>query len=322
MEHTPWVIVLAAGNGSRLQELTVGPDGTAVPKQFCSLSGGRSLLDDAIGRARHLAPRRRILVVVAEEHERWWRPQLGWIDPSNVVVQPKNRGTVAGLLLPLAHICARDPRARVVVMPSDHHVEEPEVLISALRQAWSDLGREPDRVVLLGIAPDAPETEYGWIVPGPGRGGVYDVAAFVEKPEHARAVALMADGAVWNSFLLVAAAGKLWDLCQRFVPATADAIARAFAGPRTERTAALSATYAELPATDFSRSVLGAAAADLRLRLVPACGWTDLGTPRRVAECVARLDRRSGIEPPRTLWFPTVDLSASLRRRAATTRTA
>ena len=60
-----WAVVLAAGEGSRLQVLTTMASGVAVPKQFCSLGGGTSLLHDALKRASVIAPPERMCVVVA-----------------------------------------------------------------------------------------------------------------------------------------------------------------------------------------------------------------------------------------------------------------
>ena len=59
-----WAIVLAAGDGTRLRDLTTR-DGVSTPKQFCSLAGGRSLLGDALARAARVVPRKRVVVVVA-----------------------------------------------------------------------------------------------------------------------------------------------------------------------------------------------------------------------------------------------------------------
>src|SRR5574341_1084165 len=91
-----WAIVLAAGDGTRLRELTGD-----VPKQFCRLAGERSLLALALARAGRVAARERTLVVVAERHRRWWAGELAGHPAENVLVQPENRGTAAGILLPL-----------------------------------------------------------------------------------------------------------------------------------------------------------------------------------------------------------------------------
>lgn len=310
-----WVLVLAAGSGTRLGALTVGDDGVVVPKQYCSLRGGRSLLLDTIDRALQLAPAERVVVVVAAEHERWWRHQLTCLPLQNVVVQPQNRGTTAGILLPLARMLARDPAARVALLPSDHHVEQPAVLTAAVQQALRAVATDAERLVLLGIAPDGPDTEYGWIVPGDEHGRLQSVAAFVEKPPAARAAALLQGGALWNSFLFAADGGALWRLCAHHAPATAAAIAAASRLHPGAREVALAGVYQQLPTIDFSAVVLGRSAAQLRLLRVPPCGWTDLGTPPRVAECLAAMERARRGAPLRSPWFPTVDLARVVRRR-------
>src|SRR5262245_59785103 len=130
-----WAIVLAAGEGSRLRQLTTDAAGVATPKQYWSLSGGRSLLGDAVLRARRIAPKGRVLIVVAAEPEHLWRDELAAVPPQNLIVQPANRGTAPGILLPLMAIRARDPEARFFVLPSDHFVRKEHVLETALRAA-------------------------------------------------------------------------------------------------------------------------------------------------------------------------------------------
>ena len=131
-----WVILLAAGEGNRLRRLTMDGSGTAVPKQFCSLRNGPSLLHHALRRAENLAPRRRICAVVARQHARWWRESLSSLPPPNVIVQPENRGTAVGILLALLHILERDSIARLLVLPSDHHVIDEHALSAAMARAF------------------------------------------------------------------------------------------------------------------------------------------------------------------------------------------
>src|SRR4030095_2964760 len=103
MNHT-WALVLAAGEGSRLRTLTTTHNGVAVPKQFCSLQGGPSLLQETLHRAEAIAPRKRVCTIVAAQHRRWFEGPLWSLPAQNVIVQPENRGTAIGLLLPILHI--------------------------------------------------------------------------------------------------------------------------------------------------------------------------------------------------------------------------
>src|SRR5678816_4057610 len=80
-----WALVLAAGEGTRLQALTTTASGIAVPKQFCSLGGGTSLLHAALDRASVAAPLERTCVIVAEQHRRWWLGLKESIPDNNVI---------------------------------------------------------------------------------------------------------------------------------------------------------------------------------------------------------------------------------------------
>lgn len=300
-----WALVLAGGSGTRLRTLTSDGAGAAVPKQYCSLSGGPSLLEEALGRARSVVPTDRIVVVVAEDHAIWWRPAVADLPARNVIVQPLNRGTAPGVLLPLLSILERDPRASVAVLPSDHFVADEEILARSLRAALEAAERDRERIFLLGIQPDAPDTEYGWIVPAraPGQGMVR-VSAFVEKPRPEMALELMRRGAVWNSFVFAAAGAALRTLFLRRRPSLIDALSSLPGRPLGE-------IYAALPISDFSRELLQGSEDRLALLPVPACGWNDLGTPERVSACIARW-RTSASSRSAPLPRAPVNLAAAL----------
>lgn len=295
-----WAIVLAAGDGSRLAELTTRA-GVATPKQFCSLLGGRSLLGDALGRAARVVPRRRVVVVVAEEHRAFWTSETSELPPDNVIVQPRNRGTAAGILLPLLSVLERDPLARIAVLPSDHFVVKEYVIEACLRLALASLEDLGDGVTLLGITPDSAESEYGWIVPRMSDFLIRPVESFVEKPDLEGAATLMRRGGVWASFLFAARGAALVSLFERRQPELLARFREAFAGEPAARAARLAALYDGLDRVDFSHRVLQGSEDALRLQTVPPCGWTDLGTPARVAACLTALERQ---RPPPALPAP------------------
>ncbi len=279
-----WAIVLAGGEGSRLRALTTTAAGVAIPKQFCSLRGGASLLHEALQRAEAIAPEARICAVVAEQHAQWWEQPLAGLAPANVFVQPQNRGTAIGMLFALAQVEERDPDANVVMLPADHHVAKEPVLSAALRRATGSLSHHPTGIVLLGIAPEEADPELGYIEPGRSDDGeIATVTRFVEKPSAAEAQALIARGALWNAFIIVARAHSLLQL---FFPQHSALVARMRAAVRQpssgETTSALHELYLDLPDVDFSRHVVPGQEAALRVLPVPSCGWTDLGTVRRV----------------------------------------
>jgi len=283
-----WAVVLAAGEGSRLREVTLRATGEPVPKQFCALRGPKTLLRLALDRAERFAPRERVVAVVAEQHRRWWERELSALPRGNVVAQPRNRGTAAGILLALLEVAARDAAATVVFLPSDHWVEQERVLDLALRRAAHLTGETPHEVVLLGFRTREPDPEYGWIVPEAGRVRARrKVRRFQEKPDAVTAARLLASGALVNGFIFAARASTLLAVFERSAPALVDAF-RHVRGTEGRRLAAepLRELYEDLPGLDFSRDILERTPDRLAVLPVPACGWTDLGTPERLRRCL------------------------------------
>jgi mannose-1-phosphate guanylyltransferase len=277
-----WAIVLAAGDGERVSALTTDAGGGVVPKQYWSFDGDKTMLRWALDRARGVVPAEHIVPVVAAQHRRFWEAELSALPPENVVIQPHNRGTAAGLLLPLLHVLLRlDANARVVVLPSDHYVSHESILRRALQEAaWPASGGD-ERLVLLGMRPGDLDAEYGWIVPSaPFSPSVGDVAGFVEKPDREAGRTLMESGALVNAFTLVGDGRALVRLYEETLPELLGLFLRCL---RQDATAeSLEALYATIPESDFSRDVLERAPGRLSVLPVPDCGWSDLGTHARV----------------------------------------
>jgi mannose-1-phosphate guanylyltransferase len=147
-----------------------------------------------------------------------------------VFVQPQNHGTAIGMLFALAQVEERDPDANVVMLPADHHVAKEAVLSAALRRATDSLSHHPTGIVLLGIAPEEADPELGYIEPGRSDDGeIATVTRFAEKPNAAEAQALIARGALWNAFIIVA---RVQSLLQLFFPQHSALVARMRAAVR------------------------------------------------------------------------------------------
>ena len=292
-DRKTWALVLAAGEGRRLRDLTTSALGVCVPKQFCSLRGGPSLLQEALSRARGVVSMSRLCAIVAAQHRCWWKEPLSRLRPSNVIVQPENRGTGHGILLPLLHLFDRDPDALVIILPSDHYVRDESTLIRALSVATGQLQPRSMAILMLGIEPDEPDEELGYILPGRDDGtGTLQVDRFVEKPSASLASALIDGGALWNAFILVARVQALLELYQRRFPTLVTdmrSAVRLGTHQPLSGTLAMAELYARLPVLDFSRDVLDGAEQSLRVLPVPRCGWSDLGSPHRVARVLSSL---------------------------------
>lgn len=289
-----WALILAGGDGSRLQSLTMTASGVAVPKQFCSFGSDASLLHDAMRRAQAVTKAERTCVVVSEHHRLWWEALDLSIPDGNVIEQPRNRGTATGILLPLLEILRRDPDAGLLVLPSDHFVRDEPLLASCLSAAMFSVRRQPGQIVMLGITPDEPDPELGYIVAEDAVGSnLRSVSEFVEKPSMTAAHVLIARGGVWNSFIFAAHGQSLLHAFELRAPELVAEMRQVVSITEPHaRQAELAELYERAPALDFSRDILQRFPSLLRVLTVPPCGWSDLGTPHRVTEALSRFPPR------------------------------
>lgn len=175
----------------------------------------------------------------------------------------------------------------VAFLPSDHHYADCAAFRSTIRAALRLASEQPDRVLIVGAAAEAPEVEYGWIEPGQAIEGsaVRRVSRCVEKPNLAQARLLQAKGCLWNTFVTVGQAGAFRKLMMEAAPQLARVL-KAAAGDCVQK------LYDEIGSVDFSRDVLTRWPERLLVLRDAASGWTDLGSPRRIVDVLTRHDLR------------------------------
>ena len=293
-----WSIILAGGEGTRLRSLVHRWLGRPKPKQYCAFVGTRSMFQHTLDRATKLTPPDRMVTVVAHSHHHDALAQLEGRGGSTVLFQPTNRNTAAGVFLPLTYIRARSPKATVVLYPSDHFVYPEDAFLETVRRAVHIAESRPDRVVMLGVAPDRLELDYGWIQPGQSIEGllgdpVNSVCSFLEKPDAAQADAALRAGALWNTLVCAANVEQLWTLGWQCLPDMMplfERLSQAIGGPEEGRV--LNAIYKEMPAKNFSSDLLQRVPEKLAVVELTNVLWSDWGRPERIAETLRRIDRR------------------------------
>lgn len=301
-----WGIILAAGEGTRVRGFLSQLCGGRGIKQFCAVIGRRSMLEHTLARVERLIPRKRILVVVSRHHREEVAQQLAHWPADNVIFQPENCDTTAGILLPLSHISHRDPLATVAIFPSDHFILHEGRFMDAVRHGVWETQRFPWNMTLVGVQPDCIEDGYGWIMPGESEKNreTCAVQAFWEKPTLKQAQELQQQGALWNTFVCLAQSGALWGMVRRAAPETHERflhIRQALGSVYAEQV--IEQAYATMPSVNFCSGVCEPLAAELRVLPVTSVGWSDWGTVDRIratveqlgkrAEFLARLNRRS-----------------------------
>jgi mannose-1-phosphate guanylyltransferase len=290
-----WAIILAGGDGTRLQSMTRAITGDNRPKQFVPVVGRSTLLDQTRRRVALSIDASRTLVVVTEKHRRFYEPLAHELSPSLLIEQPVNKGTAPAILYALLRVATKSSNAIVALFPSDHFFADDEEFMSHIDVAIDAVKVQPEAVVLLGITPTAPETEYGWIEPQPSilagvERSITRVSKFWEKPGSNLASSLMKRGCLWNSFVMVGRVDALLKMTRAALPQMYDMFAAIT--PTFETDAehkVLNELYSQIDDSNFSHEVLAARAEDLMVMRVGDVGWSDLGEPNRVLSTHARM---------------------------------
>ncbi|MGZ8423320.1 MAG: sugar phosphate nucleotidyltransferase [Nitrospira sp.] len=298
--HVPdrlWSIVLANGNGDRVDSFVHRWLGRPQPKQYCAFVGTRSMFQHTVDRAAKVTSPTRTVTVVARAHRQEALTQLGTRQMGTLLFEPANRNTAAGIFLPLTYIRARDPGATVVVFPSDHFVHPEDHYLETVRHAVRTAERLTDRLVLLGVSPDRLELDYGWIerglpLPGSSNRKVESVRSFLDKPSITQADAAHHAGALWNTLVYVAKIDLLWSLGRQCFPDMMplfESLSEAIGTP--EEGHLLEAIYRAMPARNFSSDLLQRVPENLAVVEVAGVLWNDWGKPERITETLRRIDR-------------------------------
>ncbi len=290
-------VLLAGGDGTRLGEYIRKIAGSEIPKQFFSILGEVPLLEQTRRRVSISVAPQQTFYALNRKHEKFFSPLLAEADvrPENLIIQPRNRGTAPAILYALLRVAEVMPQASVVLMPSDHRVDDEAALMSCVDEAFETVELRPELTILLGAAPDEPEPGYGWIEPGSSVTTgtpceIFRVRRFWEKPSREVATRLMSDGCLWNTFIIVSRLSTLLGLFVVEMPELYLSFRKIKPSLLTSlEPAVIGRLYDDLRCADFSRHVLEPASANLCVMQMKEIGWTDLGEPRRIAKVLGKL---------------------------------
>jgi len=284
---TAWGVLLAGGDGTRLQSLTTRIEGDTRPKQFCRMLGDETLVTQTRRRISPLFDSDKMITIVTKQHEEFYSRELDDRPQTRAVVQPANRGTGVALAAAILMLRELDADAIVAAFPCDHYYRNEHAFLDVIEAGILIAQDDSDSIVLLGAEATYPETEYGWIEPVPAfPNGVSFAPArvrhFWEKPTHATAQELLRRGCLWNTFVTI---GRVTALIDMLCHAAANPMLRLAAGIIEDD---LDSVYRSIPPIDFSRDVLASRPERLLVIRDAVSGWTDLGSPKRVFDTLAR----------------------------------
>nr|MBP7952277.1 mannose-1-phosphate guanylyltransferase [Sphingorhabdus sp.] len=272
-------VILSGGGGTRLWPMS-RPD---KPKQFLALTGPETMFQMTAQRTQGHVQFAPPLIVAGTHHADIIEAQLQdiGISGARLLLEPCARNTAPAIAL--AALAAADPAAPLLIMPSDHVIEDLAAFHAAIAGAMPLV--DQGWLATFGINPTGPETGYGYIQSGNAlTAGVHKVARFVEKPDAARAAAMIAGGDhVWNGGIFLFRADAFLAALAEYAPDMLASAKAAMDGAQYEGSQIHpgEAAFAACPSDSIDYAVMEKAAASPhgRVCVVPVTmGWSDVGS--------------------------------------------
>ena len=166
--------------------------------------------------------------------------------------------------------------AIVAVFPTDHYVDNNWAFVAHVMRAINTISYMPDKIALLGIVPDRPETGYGYILPAnplKTSGNLYHVDSFREKPNSDDAQEIIKRGGLWNTLVMVFRLSRMLDLVQEIAPREVEGLFDVRTSP--EKVVSL---YQTMQPWNFSTKLLTRIPQHLVVFKVSNVLWSDWGT--------------------------------------------
>ena len=297
-------VILSGGSGTRLWPLSTAER----PKQFLALIGDRTLLHETFARTHDPALFSAPVVICGARHVadvRASAAEAGAAD-ARIIAEPCARNTAAAVAL--AALTASSDEELLLILPSDHHIERPadfRATVAAARGAADD-----GMIVTFGMKPTRADTGFGYVEMGaPVAGEVRKVERFVEKPDAARAAAMIDSGDfLWNGGIFFARAGTLIEAFDTHSADVIDAVRPSLREPVYGVMSPDAADFASVPAIAFDHAVMERFE---RIGVIPSdFGWSDVGSWMATFERAARDADGNAVEAGSTV----IDGSGNLVR--------
>ncbi|RJO68644.1 MAG: mannose-1-phosphate guanyltransferase [Myxococcales bacterium] len=276
-EDKPVVVILAGGSGTRFWPLST----SERPKQFLSLYGDKSLLQQAWERARALTAPENVLVVTGRRFAPQVAEQLPDLPSANLIGEPVARDTAGAIALAVVVARVRLGNPLMAVITADHLIQPVERFAQTMRSALAGASSS-EALYAFGVSPTYPATAYGYLEAGESAGEAegaphFSLLRFKEKPDKATAESFIAAKRFfWNSGMYVWRTSVMADAIGRFLPEHASLLfplAAHVGRPEWERE--LDAAFPALPRISIDYGVMEKAD---NVRMARAdFEWSDVG---------------------------------------------
>ncbi|PID52396.1 MAG: hypothetical protein CR972_01780 [Candidatus Moraniibacteriota bacterium] len=274
------VVLMAGGSGERLYQAHLS--GKKKPKQFQNIiSENFSLIQEGFQYVRSITRRDLMFASTTEEWDNLIREELPEIKSENIIVEPCKRDTMAAVAFIAKEIHKKIPNAIVVTVPSDHVLKNVFDFTQAVHAACETVEKYPQKIGLLGIKPDEPNTMLGYVKIGKKLGifngqDVFTADSFKEKPDKATAVEYQnSDQYYWNGGHFIFRAQTIIDLVRKYEPHLNDVLERLTNCDNKEERAEI---FGSVRKDSFSTAIMEVISADQRFVVPADLDWSDVGT--------------------------------------------
>lgn len=272
-------VIMAGGTGTRFWPQSR----RQMPKQFLRMTGDETLIQQAAHRCQPAIAAQQTWIVTGAAHAVETARQLPDVPSNQILVEPCGRNTAPCIGLAAIQLLASDPDAVMLVMPADHVIQPTAKFQQAVEQAVSLISDEPSTLVLFGVEPDYPATQFGYIQRGErvatSSCPMYRVKSFQEKPNLLTASRFMATSEYyWNCGIFVWRAQAILEALQEFAPEISERLSRLSKAIESDRWQdVLETEFPQMPSISIDYAVLEKAAGRVSVLEAPF-EWDDVGS--------------------------------------------
>lgn len=271
-------LIMAGGKGTRFWPLST----EEKPKQFLNLIGEETMIQMTINRIKLIIPIERIFVCTGEMYVDLVKEQLPELPDRNIIVEPEGRNTAPCIALSAMVIDRYYKNSNMVVLPSDHLINDEEEFRNTLLAADSFIREKDEAIVTLGMNPTRPEVGYGYIkysneVLRSNDFRVIKVDAFVEKPNLDTAKKYLREGNyLWNGGMFIWSINNIINQIKMYSPNTYNSLINIMEVREDKLQETINSNYENTEAISIDYAVLEKSK---DVYVIPSnFGWDDVGS--------------------------------------------
>ena len=271
-------LIMAGGKGTRFWPLST----EEKPKQFLNLIGEETMIQMTVNRIKPIIPIERIFVCTGEMYVDLVKEQLPELPERNIIIEPEGRNTAPCIALSAMVIERYYKNSNMVVLPSDHLINDEEEFRNTLLAADSFIKEKDEAIVTLGMNPTRPEVGYGYIkysneVLKSNDFRVIKVDAFVEKPNLDTAKKYLREGNyLWNGGMFIWSINNVINQIKMYSPNTYNSLINIMEVREDKLQETINSNYENTEATSIDYAVLEKSK---DVYVIPSnFGWDDVGS--------------------------------------------